>query len=135
MNMNLKRGSSIFKLCLLTFTGSPSSSAFSSSSPTKLFAIRRNLSLLFMQKEDYPLGGDYAGLSATFNPKDGSFIPIPEYLGKYAKNWKISKYLKKKRIVCSHGKDFLSSLSLYVNNSSRIVVRVGTRTEMFGSFG
>ena len=29
---------------------------------------------------EFPLGGDYAGLSATFNPKDGSFIPIPEHL-------------------------------------------------------
>jgi len=25
-------------------------------------------------------GGDFAGLAATFNPGDGSFIPIPEYL-------------------------------------------------------
>jgi hypothetical protein len=25
-------------------------------------------------------GGDYAGLAATFNPGDGSFIPIPDYL-------------------------------------------------------
>lgn len=38
-----------------------------------------------MQK-DSPLGGDYAGLSATFNPKDGNFIPIPEYLGKQTMN-------------------------------------------------
>jgi hypothetical protein len=28
----------------------------------------------------YPLGGDFAGLAATFNPADGSFIPIPPYL-------------------------------------------------------
>jgi len=28
----------------------------------------------------YPLGGDFAGLAATFNPGDGSFIPIPDYL-------------------------------------------------------
>ncbi|KAL3912599.1 MAG: hypothetical protein SGARI_001073 [Bacillariaceae sp.] len=27
-----------------------------------------------------PLGGDWAGLAATFNPGDGSFIPIPEHL-------------------------------------------------------
>jgi hypothetical protein len=26
------------------------------------------------------LGGDFAGLSATFNPMDGKFIPLPEYL-------------------------------------------------------
>ena len=25
-------------------------------------------------------GGDFAGLVATFNPSDGTFIPIPEYL-------------------------------------------------------
>jgi hypothetical protein len=28
----------------------------------------------------YPLGGDFAGLACTFNPDDGSFIPIPEHL-------------------------------------------------------
>lgn len=28
----------------------------------------------------YPLGGDFAGLASTFNPGDGSFIPIPEHL-------------------------------------------------------
>ena len=27
-----------------------------------------------------PLGGDFAGLAATFNPGDGTFIPIPEHL-------------------------------------------------------
>lgn len=27
-----------------------------------------------------PFGGDFAGLSATFNPSDGSFIPIPVHL-------------------------------------------------------
>lgn len=27
-----------------------------------------------------PLGGDFAGLSATFNPNNGEFIAIPEYL-------------------------------------------------------
>ncbi|KAL3905935.1 MAG: hypothetical protein SGARI_004230 [Bacillariaceae sp.] len=27
-----------------------------------------------------PLGGDWAGLAATFNPGEGAFIPIPEYL-------------------------------------------------------
>ena len=26
------------------------------------------------------IGGDFAGLAATFNPGDGSFIPIPDYL-------------------------------------------------------
>jgi hypothetical protein len=28
----------------------------------------------------YALGGDFAGLVATFNPGDGSFIPIPDHL-------------------------------------------------------
>jgi len=28
----------------------------------------------------YALGGDFAGLAATFDPGDGSFIPIPEHL-------------------------------------------------------
>lgn len=31
-------------------------------------------------KGQAPLGGDFAGLAATFDPGDGSFIPIPEYL-------------------------------------------------------
>jgi hypothetical protein len=35
---------------------------------------------LFASSSDYPLGGDFAGLSATFNPIDGSFIPIPVHL-------------------------------------------------------
>jgi hypothetical protein len=28
----------------------------------------------------YAIGGDFAGLAATFDPSDGSFIPIPEHL-------------------------------------------------------
>ena len=28
----------------------------------------------------YPIGGDFAGLGATFNPSDGSFISIPQHL-------------------------------------------------------
>ena len=28
----------------------------------------------------YPIGGDFAGLGATFDPSDGRFIPIPEHL-------------------------------------------------------
>jgi len=27
-----------------------------------------------------PMGGDFAGLAATFNPGDGSFIPVPQHL-------------------------------------------------------
>jgi hypothetical protein len=29
---------------------------------------------------DCSIGGDFAGVAATFNPGDGSFIPIPDYL-------------------------------------------------------
>ena len=28
----------------------------------------------------YALGGDFAGLAATFNPGSGAFIPIPEHM-------------------------------------------------------
>lgn len=28
----------------------------------------------------YAVGGDFAGLAATFNPGNGDFIPIPEHM-------------------------------------------------------
>ena len=84
MSLGIIRGSPVIQLCLLSLFDSsttaftprslPYSTVFSAARTTK------KLSLVMQMASEFPLGGDYAGLSATFNPKDGSFIPIPEHL-------------------------------------------------------
>jgi hypothetical protein len=55
-------------------------SGFFATSPT----YQRDFELLIQaassSSNGYALGGDFAGLAATFDPGDGSFIPVPEHL-------------------------------------------------------
>ncbi|CAB9508665.1 expressed unknown protein [Seminavis robusta] len=60
-----------FSTCSRLFSASSMDSEVSASNSMKTTTTRH---------DSICVGGDFAGLKATFSPKDGALIPIPEYL-------------------------------------------------------